>query len=45
MESNTLEFTGLAGKAVTLQVEKSEASWVVYVVNGLDYRFADGSFA
>ena len=36
-------FDGLVGKNVTVQVEKGTG--VLYVINGKDYRYADGSFA
>ncbi len=41
--TNAEELDGLVGKTVTLQVEKGTG--LLYVVNGEDYRFADGSFA
>ena len=41
--TNAEELDGLVGKNVTVQVEK--ASGVVYVINGKDYRYADGTFA
>ena len=41
--TNAEELDGLVGKNVTVQVEKGTG--VLYVLNGLDYRFADGSFA
>ena len=41
--TNAEELDGLVGKNVTLQVEKGTG--LLYVVNGKDYRFADGSFA
>ncbi len=44
-ESNAAELDGLAGTVVTLQVGAGTAPALVYVVKGLDYRFADGSFA
>jgi hypothetical protein len=36
------ELAGLAGRSVTVQVKDGTA--VVYLVQGLDYRGADGSF-
>jgi hypothetical protein len=44
-ESNAAELDGLAGTALTLQVGSGSAPAVVYVVKGLDYRFADGTLA
>jgi hypothetical protein len=44
-ESNAAELEGLAGAAVTLQVGSGTTPAVVYVVKGLDYRFADGTLA
>ena len=45
--TNTDEFTGLSAKGeVTLLVEqKSTGVAVVYVIDGMDYRFGDGSLA
>jgi hypothetical protein len=42
-ESNAAELAGLAGAQVTLQVGAGGGPAVVFVVNGLDYRFADGT--
>ncbi len=44
-ETNAAELDGLVGTEVTLQVGAGTAPAVVYVVKGLDYRFADGSLA
>ena len=41
--TNAEELDGLVGKNVTVQVEK--ATGALYVINGMDYRFADGTFA
>jgi len=41
--SNAEELDGLVGKNVTVQVEKGTG--LLYVINGKDYRYADGSFA
>ena len=41
--TNAEELDGLVGKNVTVQVEKGTG--VLFVLNSLDYRFADGSFA
>lgn len=45
IETNADELDGLVGRQVALLVEKRAAASVVYVVQGLDYRYADGSFA
>jgi len=45
VETNSLEFTGLVDRQVALQVAADGAPLAVYVVNGLGYRNADGSFA
>jgi len=45
LETNTLELTGLTGTEVVLKVATDGAPAAVYVVNGLGYRNADGSFA
>ncbi len=45
VETNLDEFTGLVGKHVSLQVERSALGLVVYVIDGHGYRNADGSFA
>ena len=45
VETNADEFAGLAGKHVSLQVEKAGGGYVVYVIGGHGYRNADGSFA
>ena len=45
VETNTLELTGLTGTEVVLNVATDGAPAAVYVVNGLEYRNADGSFA
>jgi hypothetical protein len=42
-ESNAAELAGLAGTTVMLQVGAGSGPAVVFVVNGLDYRFADGT--
>jgi hypothetical protein len=44
-ETVAAELAGLEGKTVNLQVGAGTAPAVVYVINGEDYRFADGSFA
>ena len=44
-ESMTDELTGMAGTDVTLQVGDGTTPAVVYVIDGVDYRFADGTFA
>jgi hypothetical protein len=44
-ESMTEELTGMVGVPVTLQVGDGTSPAVVYVFAGVDYRFADGSFA
>jgi hypothetical protein len=41
--TNAEELDGLVSKAVTVQVEKGTG--ILYVLNGRDYRLADGSFA
>jgi hypothetical protein len=41
--TNAEELDGLVGKTVTLQVEKGTG--LLYVIDGKDYRLADGSFA
>jgi hypothetical protein len=43
-DTNAEEFQGLEGEDVTLLVTTSSDSNVVYVVDGEDYRLADGSF-
>jgi len=44
--SNADEFEGLAAAGqTTLSVEQNAGVAVVYVINGEDYRFADGSLA
>ncbi|HJR39610.1 MAG TPA: lytic murein transglycosylase [Nocardioidaceae bacterium] len=44
--TNAEELAGLAGKEVTLLVEKpSTGVAVVYTINGMDYRFGDGTLA
>jgi membrane-bound lytic murein transglycosylase B len=45
VETNTEEFTGLVGKHVTLQAERTMLGYVVYVIDGEGLRNADGSFA
>jgi hypothetical protein len=45
VETNAQELAGLVGTSVALQVTKTVGSDVVYVINGMDYRFADGTFA
>ena len=45
VETNAQELAGLVGTSVTLQVVKRSDSDVVYVIDGMDYRFADGTFA
>jgi membrane-bound lytic murein transglycosylase B len=45
VETNNDEFTGLAGKHVTLQVERIPGGLKVYVIDGHGFRNADGSFA
>ncbi|MBD8869772.1 lytic murein transglycosylase [Nocardioides donggukensis] len=42
VETNRAEFTGLEGRQVAIQVK--QGTGVVYVIAGLDYRGADGSF-
>ena len=46
-DTNAAEFAGLLTKGtVTLQVVmKSTGVAVVYVIDGMDYRFADGTLA
>ena len=44
-ETNTAELNGLVGFFVTLKVASGTKPAVVYLVEGYDYRFADGSFA
>jgi hypothetical protein len=41
--TNAEELDGLVGKNVTVQVEKGTG--LLYVIEGKDYRYADGSFA
>jgi membrane-bound lytic murein transglycosylase B len=43
--TNADELTGLAGTQPTLQVEKTSTGTVVYLINGMDYRLADGTLA
>ena len=44
--SNADELAGLSGTSVTLQVEtKPSGVAVVYLINGMDYRYADGALA
>jgi hypothetical protein len=43
LETNRAEFDGLVGLTVSIQVERGTA--VVYTIQGLGYRNADGSFA
>ncbi|MFP5252583.1 MAG: lytic murein transglycosylase [Actinomycetes bacterium] len=43
IETNAGELDGLVGRSVSVQVEKG--SGVLYVLQGKDYRFADGTFA
>ncbi len=47
LETNAEEVAGLAltGKSVTLLVAQGSGSDTVYTINGVDYRFADGTFA
>jgi hypothetical protein len=45
VETNGLEFAGLSGQQVTLQVVRNAGGLVVYVINGHGFRNADGSFA
>lgn len=45
VETNNDEFTGLAGKHVTMQVERIPGGLKVYVIDGHGFRNADGSFA
>lgn len=45
VETNAQELAGLVGTSVTLQVVQGPDSDVVYVINGMDYRLADGTFA
>jgi hypothetical protein len=42
VDTNRQEFAGLAGKTLTVQVDQGTA--VVYVIDGHDYRNADGTF-
>ena len=44
-ESMTDELTGMEGTAVTLRVGGGTTPAVVYVIDGVDYRLADGTFA
>jgi hypothetical protein len=44
-ESMADELTGLAGRQGSLQVAEGAGPAVVYVIDGHDYRFADGTFA
>jgi hypothetical protein len=44
-ESNTDELTGLMGAQVTVRFAQGTSPAVVYMIAGLDYRFADGTFA
>lgn len=41
--TNSEELDGLVGRDVTVQVEKGTG--VLFVINGMDYRYADGSFS
>lgn len=43
VETNQAEFDGLVGRSVTIQAERGTA--VVYTIEGLGYRNADGGFA
>ncbi len=43
VETNRGEFDGLVGSSVTIEAERGTA--VVYTINGLGFRNADGSFA
>ncbi|MGZ8743244.1 MAG: lytic murein transglycosylase [Nocardioides sp.] len=45
VETNTAELEGLAGFFVTLKVASDSKPAKVYVLEGYDYRYADGSFA
>ncbi len=45
VESNSEELAGLEGTQVELRVGKGTTPAKVYVVNGHDYRYADGTFA
>jgi hypothetical protein len=44
VETNSAEFAGLVGQSVTLVIAKSSTPAVVYAINGVDYRLADGTF-
>lgn len=41
--TNAEELDGLVGRSVSVQVDKGTG--LLYVIDGLDYRFADGTFA
>ncbi len=43
--TNREEFAGLVGADVTLQVDRSNGTGVVYVIRGTTYRHPDGTFA
>ncbi len=45
VETNPDEFAGLAGKPVSLRVQRHAGTLQVFLVNGHDYRNADGSLA
>jgi len=45
LEANRDELAGLAGTQVSLRVAAGTVPVKVYVVNGVGYRNADGSFA
>ncbi|HET7385858.1 MAG TPA: lytic murein transglycosylase [Nocardioidaceae bacterium] len=45
VETVIAELTGLAGQSVTVSVAKDTAPEKVYLIGGLGYRNADGSFA
>ncbi len=45
VRTNAEEFAGLVGKHVSLVVQRNAGGFVPYVINGHDYRNADGSLA
>jgi hypothetical protein len=45
VSTNAQEIDGLVGHQVSLLVEKKPGTAVVYTIQELDYRYADGSFA
>lgn len=44
VESNRDEFSGLDGRHVILKVQPTAGAWVVYVIDGHDFRNADGTY-